>query len=187
MERIGPGGRVGRPRNSQVDRKFIGEAARAGEMRVDPELGLLVWSGRQDDIGHAGQMPPPERQCNKSRPVRDDDGNDVLDSDKKPLRRRCPKWAVRNGAMCPEHIGGLTGVQQAAREQAVASSQAAVAALVSLALDEKVHPRDRVAALNSVLDRAGVRGGIDVTVDSKPWQEMLKNLVGEQAENDGEE
>lgn len=165
-------------KNSAADRAFIGAALRAGELRIDPDLELLVWSGTAEDIGHPFQVPPDGQRCTKTRPVLDSDGGRVLGADLKPLLIQCHHWKVDGGPLCVLHLGGMTAMQAAVKEQIATVAPRLAARLIAVAMSEKTGDKEVISSVNSLLDRIGVRGGLDISTDLAPWQKMLQQITG---------
>jgi hypothetical protein len=86
--------------------------------------------------------------------------------------QRCGRWAIRGGTLCPSHGSHLPGVKksaqarvEAARMRLVGLSDDAVGVLEDLITNAGTNDAIRLKAATEVLDRAGVKGGIDVTVE----------------------
>lgn len=141
--------------------------------------GLLVWSGLSEDIGSSYQLPPDHLRCTKTRIMHDDDGGEILGKDMQPLRDRCPKWAILNAHMCIDHAQGSQAVQQAVKAKILTAADAIAGALISIAMDEKEKAADRIKAISTLLDRAGIRAGVEISGEIKGWQAVLKNLMEE--------
>jgi hypothetical protein len=166
-----------RPRKNRVrDTKFI--ADHASEMRFTAD-GLLVWSGKSEDIGSEYQLPPDEQRCHKLSEIRDNDGQPVLGADMQPLVERCPRWVMRRAGMCVQCANGSAAVQNAVRERIVGAADAIVGSLLEIAFNDLVPSADRIRALNSLLDRTGIRPGIEVAPDVKGFQQVLQAMLAE--------
>jgi hypothetical protein len=165
-----------RKRNTQADKTWIAEQKRA--LRVTPE-GLLQWTGRAADIGNPYQMPPDEvgARCLHDRPVVDDEGQNILDADGLVLRARCPKWCIPGAAFCSDHSGGRNSAKALAKKLAEDASVQAMGELKAIAFDPLQDADTRLKALNSLLDRAGVKGGLDITLDAKGYEEILDKII----------
>lgn len=167
---------VRRRTNSQEDKVFIEQAAVAGELKaVD---GHLIWSGRSEDLLHPYQVPTDERRCRHVRQMKDDLGQPILDVDLNPLKERCPKWAMLGANICVKHAKGSKAVMDEAREMIAGAAPALVGQLIKDALDDShtSSASDRIKAINSLLDRFGLRGGIEVGPDMPAWREIMEEL-----------
>jgi hypothetical protein len=162
--------------NRPQDKQFIQDAVAAGEIKVWE--GHLVWSGRSQDLLHPFQVPPDERRCLWTRQMRDDIGGQILDADRNPLKERCPKWAMIGANICVEHAKGSKAVMEQAREMIAGAAPALVGQLIRDALNngENATASDRIKAINSLLDRFGLRGGIEVGPDMPAWREIMDEL-----------
>jgi hypothetical protein len=166
-------------RNTARDREFIADHAR--EFKVYE--GQLVWSGRAEDIGSPFQLPPDDARCTHTVTRRDDEGKAILDADLQELKVRCPKWGMILGDgrttlhVCVDHAGGLSAVKLAAQERAAAAADAIMGSMVDMALDKNLAPADRIRAGEKVLDRAGIRGGIEVSPDIPGWQKVISDYM----------
>lgn len=157
--------------------------------RIDAETGLLVWSGRSCDIAASFQAPPDKMRCIETFAVLDDDNNPVLDMDRSPLRRRCEGWQVLGGLKCIEHLGGRAKVISKAQERLVNAADAMTGMLIDMAMGVGLGATDaatQLRAINSVLDRAGIKAGVEINHTIAPWQEMLEKLAGSEVESVGE-
>lgn len=174
----GAGGKAdtpGRHRgNRPEDKAFIQSAAEAGELKA--QNGHLIWQGRSADLLHPYQVPPDDRRCIWLRQMRDDIGGQILDVDLNPLKERCPNWAMLRANLCVQHAKGSKAVMEAAREMIAAAAPALVGQLIANALSDAVSPADQIKAINSLLDRFGLRGGIEVGPDMPAWREIMDEL-----------
>lgn len=85
---------------------------------------------------------------------------------------RCGRWAIRGGTVCPKHGANLPSVKkhaearvQAARMRLVGLADDAVGVLEDLITNPGTGEAVRLKAATEILDRSGVKGGIDVTVE----------------------
>lgn len=173
-----------RPRNTQADRDFI--SAHKGVLRVN-DNGMLTWDGKPADLDRARLgspylLPPADYRCHHERTMRDDAGEPILDADSVPLYERCTAWAILGAGLCPAHAGRSGGVAAAVRERFLLAADAVGGEMIALALDRTAADKDRLAAQREVLDRAGVRGGVELTADVPGWTKVLKSLMGDGGE-----
>lgn len=158
-------------RNSEADQAFIDQHGK--EMRVVD--GRLVWEGKPLLAGIPWQLPPEPERCFSQRIAKDDDGNPILNGELEPLQLRCPKWRVTGGPFCLEHSGGSNTVQKLVREQLLSSAAAAAARLADIALKTN-DPGDALKAINSILDRVGIRPGVEIVTEVPAYQQILKEM-----------
>lgn len=164
--------------NRQADHDWI-EAQPVSAFKVTAD-GLLVWKGDSRDLNSQYSAAPDEYRCCKSTPVRDDSGAEVLGADLQPLLRRCVRWAMRRAAMCRECAGGDDMVKRAVKARLLDVADALVGELTELAMDRTIGAGDQIKAINSLLDRAGIRGGVEITPDVPAFERVWKEL-GENA------
>lgn len=170
-----PTGRKPRTNTAQ-DKAFIEQAAVSGELRHWD--GHIVWSGKSEDLLHPYQVPDDGRRCRHLRQMKDDLGQPILDVDREPLKERCPNWAMLGANICVQHAKGSKAVMDEARLMIAGAAPALVGQLIRDALDTSLHANasDRIKAINSLLDRFGLRGGIEVGPDMPAWREIMDEL-----------
>jgi hypothetical protein len=166
------------PRNTAADRDFI-DAHPDQFLHSD---GSLVWTGRATDIGHPYQLPPPHMRCTHTRIMHDDDGGAILDVDRNPLKDRCPKWSMMGADRCVDHAKGSKAVMDAVRERIVNDSNVFYQELRRIALDGNAADSDRIKALNSLLDRGGLKAGVEVSADEDSWGRLYDRIAGKVTE-----
>lgn len=105
------------------------------------------------------------------------------------LGTRCPNFTIKGGNVCISHGGKLPVVKRRAQERLIAASDPAAIELVKMMRREDIADKDKLRAITEILDRAGVKGAETVTVEVKPWQEMLQRIQGltQPGEAEGEE
>lgn len=170
-----------RPANSAADREFI--AAHADQFLHRD--GKLVWTGEAIDIGNPYQLPPPHLRCTTERGVRDDEGGAILNKDLLPLIRRCPNWAMLGADRCVDHAKGSKAVMDEVRKRIASDANAYYAELRRIALNREASDADRIKAINSMLDRGGLKAGIEVSAEKDSWAELYHMITGEES-GDGE-
>lgn len=89
---------------------------------------------------------------------------------------RCRKPRLLGAKVCTQHGANLPHVREAARARLLAYSDMAVKEMIDIARDHREDSADRIRALNSILDRAGVDGKQTITLEVKPWQEALAGI-----------
>lgn len=144
------------------------------------------WDGDNDDDDSPWKLPPPGRRCVGTAYLRDADGDYVLDRNNNRLTRPCWKHPMRGMKICLTHGGGVTRVRKAAIERLASSLDAVTGVLVKIAMNEESSDKDRITAINSIMDRVGVRSGIEVDIKDPGYLKVLANLF-EGGENEEEE
>lgn len=135
----------------------------------------------QRDLAIAGSAP--EQICIAQATVRYPKGHEqaglpVLGADGRRSYRPCKQRAMKGQRVCVVHGGMAPNAQAAAKMRLLAATEPLVAALVRIGLDERLTPADRTRAINSALDRAGFRGGLDVNIETPGWQQLLGQMFG---------
>lgn len=84
----------------------------------------------------------------------------------------CQRWAVAGATVCSVHGGQLPrvserakAIQDAARLQLLDSVPDSIATIYTLAMDEDTPHAVRLKASTEILDRAGIKGGLDVNIN----------------------
>jgi hypothetical protein len=171
--------------NTRIDREFLAGALAAGELEaIDPDgpdalpfEAMVRYNGDPDVQGSPFFTPPEGQRCKGTAFVRDGTGSYIMATNGKRLRRPCNRWPVRGGTgVCLVHGGGTQKAIAMAKMRLLSAADAVTGSLIKIALDEKMEPKVRVAACNSILDRVGVKAGVDVSVEVKPWQDLLNKL-----------
>lgn len=175
----------GKPANAKLDREWLKAQIAAGmiediaEDELDVPFGAMKrWKGDPAEVGSLFVLPTNDRRCTGRSRIRDETGGPVLGPDDEPLMRPCAHWAIQGGRVCVKHGGGTEAVKNAARMRLIASSDALIGALIMIALDPNQDAKARVAAINSALDRAGIKGGLEINVEVPGWQNMLGDMFG---------
>jgi hypothetical protein len=159
-----------------------------GELKaIDPDEegvpwpAMSKWSGLAEDKGNPWQIPPPHAACAGKAYVRDVDGNYIMDSDDPPKRimRPCWNWPMKGSTVCIKHGGGIERVRRGAMDRLVSALDVTTGRLIQLALDPGTEDKVRLGAINSIMDRAGVKGGVEVDLKVPGWQEALREMFAE--------
>lgn len=186
--------------NQPHDEEFLDWMEDHGELEVvDPEeLGVpfpakLKWS-RVDDDGSPWKIPRPGNRCKGQAYVRDADGDYVLDAKNNRIMRPCYAWALRGTSVCMKHGGGVERVRRAAMERLIGALDATSGELVKIALNldaegnqglGDIEPKVQLQAINSLMDRSGLRGGSDVHIAEDPaYLDVLKDVWREKHAED---
>lgn len=177
-----PKGKAG---NTKGDAAFIdAEAAKGLIIAVDEDeedvpFGVKKrWIGDPKDFQDFSYwvIPPEEFRCTAFARVRDEEGRHIADKDGKVLLRPCLRPSIRGGTVCVQHGGGVESVRKAAQMRLISAADGLIGELIRIAMDPKVDAKARVQAINSALDRAGIKGTVDVKVDIPKYKEMLGEL-----------
>lgn len=184
--------------NARPDREWLEEVTAAGEIHKPDEStrppGFLYdvwhqWDGTAEELNldffESFRRPASQRKpCNGASYVRDQRGGYVVDIDWVRLKRPCLKWVMNGSNVCDRHGGKIPIVMAAARQRLAEASEIVALRLIGLTAqaDEKEHEiahKDRIAAANSVLDRAGIKGGVEIEVNSPGYKKVLESMFGE--------
>lgn len=114
-------------------------------------------------------------------------GDPILDEDYARQYRPCIAWAANGTDYCSAH-GGTTpaAINTAKRTIALATPNAAEV-LQRIALDERQPASERIKAAVQLLDRGGVRPGVDVSLETPGYMQVLNKLFGRGEEDEAEE
>ena len=93
--------------------------------------------------------------------------------------KRCRKWAIAGGTVCPTHGGRAPQVKDRARLRLASLVEPAIATL-GREMTQADKSADRQRAANSILDRSG--HGRAVKVEQADAREMLLDLLLQAAE-----
>ena len=162
-----------------IDAEIVGGSITVIEDDSDlPADVRLRWTGKAEDVGSMFMIPDPKRRCLGRAYVRAADGSRIVDGDDRILTRRCLNWKMRGLSVCATHGKVRDSGRAVAHQRLAEAADLAVGYLLRMATSKKASPSVRLRAINSILDRAGVRGGIDVSVSAPEWQEALKSMFG---------
>lgn len=106
-------------------------------------------------------------------------GQPVLDSDGARQYKPCERPPMHGQEVCQKHGGMAPQAIAAAKLRLQAATEPLIAALVRIAQDERLSPDTRIKYINSALDRAGIRAGMDVNVEAPGWQSILGKMFGD--------
>lgn len=137
---------------------------------------LKKYTGLPIDDGSFWQLPPEGRRCAGRAYIRDEEGRYIIGENKKPLMRPCANWAIKGGTVCVSHGGGTGVIRRKAELRLLSAADSVIGALIQIALDQSNDAASRVKAINSVLDRAGVKAGQEITVTVPEWQRLLRDM-----------
>ena len=174
--------------NTKGDQAWLADMTDAGKIELigddeqDIPFGALKrWTGNPEDQTQVSywKLPPEGSRCAGKAKIRDERGRPIIDSNNEILMRPCTKWPILGSTVCVHHGGGVKTVKQAAHMRLLAAADHLIGQLIAIAADNKIDAKARVMAINSALDRAGVKGTIEITVDVPKYKEMLAGMFGE--------
>ena len=182
----------GKPGNSLMDQQWIKEHADSLVTIEDGDhAGMMEYDGDPEQKGSHWTLPRNADRCTASSYIRDDNGHYVIDkSDGKRLRRPCYAWKMAGANVCLNHGGGSDAARQKARERLLAAASGAAGILVAIATNKKTPVKERLRALDSILDRAGLRAGVEVLIEDPKYKgvwDTFRKSLGVQIDEDGEE
>jgi hypothetical protein len=193
--------------NSICDREWIADMLADGSLRtIEPDdrpAGFLYdvlyrWDGNADDINPEffefyrplrGVSERP-RQCNGTAYIRDHRGGYVVDAEWIRIRRLCLGRPARGTNVCHAHGASIPQVKAAAQRALAEAAEIVALRLVGLTdmadeRNEAIAHKDRISAANSVLDRAGIKGGVEVEISTPGFKRVLEKMFG--ADDDANE
>lgn len=185
--------------NAKIDRDWLEQQVELGLIEaIDPDDmdvpfgAMLRWTGNDEDLGSYWVLPEPHKRCRGKSKVRDKEGRPIVNGDtNEPLLRPCASPTILGGKVCVRHGGGTEAVRNAAKMRLLAASDKLIGALISIGLNAELDPKARVAAINSALDRAGIKGITEITLQTPEWQNMMADMfsewgTGEKGDDDDE-
>lgn len=182
--------------NTLGDRKLLETMYQADDIEEVPEdeaeipYGVkLRFTGdpASIDAGSFWKLPPEEIRCNSRAKVRDNEGRPIVNKDNEFLVRPCLSPAIKGGTVCIKHGGGQATVRRAAELRLLSAADSVIGALIGIGLDTKQDGKARVQAINSVLDRAGIKAGTTITLDIPAYKKIAKDLFEGRYGDDEEE
>jgi hypothetical protein len=172
----------GKPGNTKLDQAWM--LAHASELTpIDADEEEVPFGAGQRWNGVAPSLAgefmvgdDEDKPCTGRAYVRDFTGRKILDANGVLLTRPCAKRPIKGGVSCASH-GGLTPQSlAAAKARLLGAADAVVARLISIALGRETLDADAIKAINSILDRAGIRAGTEIDLKTPEWQDMLKEM-----------
>ncbi len=152
-----------------------------------PFAAKLRYKGKRDDKDSPWSIPPEGKRCNGKAYVRDVDGDYIVDMDDQRIMRPCYNWPMKGMTVCLFHGGGVKRVKVKAIERLVSALDAASGALISIALNENEAAKDRIKAIENIMDRTGVRAGIEVDIKDPGYLDVLRNIFEGQRPKEDED
>lgn len=175
--------------NAKQDREWLEQQVELGLIEdIDPDetdipFGALKrFTGDLSDLGSHWVLPPEDKRCRGKSKVRDNEGRMIvveIDGETLPLVRPCAMPNILGASVCVKHGGGTERVKNAAKMRLLAASDKLIGALISIGLNEELDAKARVAAINSALDRAGIKGITEIVVDTPKYRSMMEEMFGD--------
>lgn len=149
------------------------------------------WTGYADEVNVEFFLAfaRGERRCTGTAYIRDASGQYIVDAEWERLTRPCLRSPGKGTVVCTSHGSKIPQVRAAAERRLAEAADVVAARLINLTdvADEHrlpIDPSVRVKAANSVLDRAGIKGGVDVEVQLPGYKKALADLFGVDASED---
>lgn len=146
-----------------------------------PYAARLVFTGDEREAGSLFVRPSPERQCTGTAWVRDSHGDYVMKRDAdgvlSRMQRPCGNWRMLGAVVCHKHGGSAPLVKEAAQIRLLCAADAVSGELISIAMDRSQDGKVRVMAINSLLDRVGIKTGLDINIEPKGFETLLKKWM----------
>jgi hypothetical protein len=192
---------MGRYANNKPDAAWLDAQLEAGLLYdvsgKDARPSDIIWDLNYQWDGYASEVDTDwfelyrrsDRKCNGTSYIRDESGMYVADNDWQRLTRPCLSIPIRGGTVCHAHGAAIPQVLAAAQRRLAEASEVAALRLIGLTStrdeeNHKIRPQDRIAAIGSVLDRAGIKGGVEVEVTGNGFQQVLSDLFGTERPSD---
>jgi hypothetical protein len=192
--------------NTLPDAAWIAEVSENGELHPPDETQrpagflydtLYQWDGYADEVNidffqafWRGTSKDP--RCNGTAYIRDMRGGYIIDCEWERLKRPCLNRPAKGTVVCHSHGAKIPQVRAAAQRVLAEAAEVVALRLVGLTdfADEKENPiahKDRISASNSVLDRAGVKGGVEVEITTPGYKKVMDLMfTDDSADDDGE-
>jgi hypothetical protein len=179
----------------------VGDEIHPADPKERPE-GFLYdiawqWDGDAEEVNPDFFLPyrrsQNARRCTGIAFIRDETGTYIVDRNWQRLVRPCLATPIKGGSVCQSHGGRLVQVKAAAERVIAQASEIVALRLVGLtaAQDENkvfIDHKVRLGAANSVLDRAGVKGGMAAEENSIPgYRKVLDALFADDSAEEGDE
>lgn len=111
-------------------------------------------------------------------------GQPILDDDNARQYRACEAYAANGTEYCVSHGGNAPQAINAAKRGIALATPNAFEVLRRIAEDETVAAETRIKAAAQLLDRGGVRPGLDISLETPAWQRMLQEEFGDESSED---
>jgi len=180
--------------NAKCDQAFLEDEAEF-IVKLESKPDDCPWDVELQWQGHADELDPDywsqffrgTRRCTGIAYVRDGRGGYILDLDFLRLQRPCLAVPLNGAHICQKHGGQVAHVREAAQRRLSHAAEKAATTLITLTdakdeLNNVVDQGVRVKAANSVLDRAGVKAGVEVDVNLPGYKDVLQQMFGDDEE-----
>lgn len=114
-------------------------------------------------------------------------GDPILDEDNARQYRPCNGWGANGTEYCAAHGGSAPQTIAAAKRALALSAEDVARMLMRIATDETVAAETRVKAGAQVLDRIGIRLGVDLSLEVPKWQKLIGEMFAAPREESDEE
>jgi hypothetical protein len=189
--------------NCKVDQRWIAEIG-DDIVEVDQEDLKKLWDEIYWDIkyqfqGLAEEVEPAyfeearrgTRVCSGVSYIRDSRGGYIIDLEGVRLQRPCLRNPALGAAVCLRHGAQTPHVRAAAIARLSHAAEKAANTLITLTdprdeLGEIVDQRVRKSAADSVLDRVGIRAGVEVEVEVPGYKKVMEKMFGAEEEPDAD-
>jgi hypothetical protein len=189
--------------NTRPDAAWIEEIQASGELHEPDEstrpAGFLYdtlyqWDGYADEVNidffeAFWRGKPTDARCNGTAYIRDLRGGYIVDCEWERLKRPCLSRPSKGAIVCQVHGAKIPQVRAAAQRVIAEAAEVVALRLVGLTdfADEKENPiahKDRISASNSVLDRAGVKGGTEVEITLPGYKKVMDLMFTDDSADD---
>lgn len=148
----------------------------------DSELPALPNAPRNRNVKCKGRTVIRYKHDDPDKEIRK--GDPILDEDGRRQYRPCEAFGAHGTDYCTAHGGSAPQTIAAAKRELSLGALEFAEALRAIASDERIPPETRIKAINSGLDRIGIRTGVDVALEAPGWQKMLAEEFGQTLEGD---
>ena len=111
-------------------------------------------------------------------------GQPILNEDGLRQYRPCSAWAANGTDYCSAHGGTTPAAINAAKRTIALATPGAAEVLQEILHDNSQTADARIKAAIQILDRGGVRPGVDVSVETPGWQKVLGKMFGSSTQDD---
>lgn len=152
-----------------------------------------MWNGYAEEVNadffESFLRYPNGARCNGTSYIRDPSGMYIVDLEWIRLTRPCLRHPSRGTTVCTAHGARIPAVVSAAKQRLAEAADVVSTRLIQMTdvRDEekvRIRPQDRITAMGQVLDRAGVKGGVEVEINASGFQGVLTDLFGKEEADD---
>lgn len=156
--------------NHSRDQQWIKEHADSLVRIEDGEYaGLLQYTGKEDQ-GSIWTLPREDQRCTATAYIRDEDGQYILFPDGTRIRRPCYQWRMHGSNVCVNHGGGSEAARRRAQERMLGAINNAAGILVRIAQNSRTPVKERLRALQMIMDYCGLRPGVEIEISEPRYQ-----------------